>query len=471
MSPSPQGACTIPRSGRSSRERALSDEPFVPFAGLGKPEGGTVDNEERAVKVEAREEKRAQRYGYLTVCALVITSFIPLSLGLSCAGIFYPSVAADLGVGIGVMSYYASFIWLSATIFLPIMGRLLYRMDARFVLSASVVLMALTFAALSFAQALWQFYACAFVMGLGIGMLLFLAPSTLINRWFTKRSGFLLGIVMAFTGVGGVVWSSVGGALILDIGWAQTYRVFALLCVATLFATVFMVFNSPADKGLAPVGDAQPDPEGDCDSESEATRGVMAHEAFRMPMFYLIVAFAFLLNFGMYVYFIIPAYSNTLEISVMLPMLGAICSSMAMAGQTVSKLVYGFLGDKHPYSCSIVGLALGTIGVVLLVVGNWSSALMYVAALAFGAYYGVTNVMSPILTRLSFGDAEYPKIYSRISTGAAIANMVAAFILGGLIDLTGGYMVVFVIDIVVLLVLIAIVFVMIRRVSKDRADA
>lgn len=430
-----------------------------------------MDNEERVAKVEAKEEKRAKRYGYLTVCALVITSFIPLSLGLSCAGIFYPSVAADLGVGIGVMSYYTSFIWLSSTIFLPIMGRLLYRMDARLVLSASVALMALTFAALSFAQALWQFYACAFVMGLGIGMLLFLAPSTLINRWFTKRSGFLLGIVMAFTGVGGVVWSSVGGALILDIGWAQTYRVFALLCVVTLLATVFMVFSSPADKGLAPVGDAQPDFEEGCDSGNETMRGVTAHEAFKMPIFYLIVAFAFLLNFGMYVYFIIPAYSNTLEISVMLPMLGAICSSMAMAGQTVSKLVYGFVGDRHPYSCSIVGLVLGVVGVVLLVAGNWSPALMYVAALAFGAYYGVTNVMSPILTRQSFGDAEYPKIYSRISTGAAVANMVAAFILGGLIDLTGGYMVVFVIDIVVLLVLIAIVFAMIRQASKGRADA
>lgn len=471
MSPSPQRACTILWSGRFSCERVFPYELSASFAGPSKPEGGTVDNEERVAKVEAKEEKRAKRCGYLTVCALVITSFIPLSLGLSCAGIFYPSVAADLGVGIGVMSYYTSFIWLSSTIFLPIMGRLLYRMDARLVLSASVALMALTFAALSFAQALWQFYACAFVMGLGIGMLLFLAPSTLINRWFTKRSGFLLGIVMAFTGVGGVVWSSVGGALILDIGWAQTYRVFALLCVVTLLATVFMVFSSPADKGLAPVGDAQPDFEEGCDSGNETTRGVTAHEAFKMPIFYLIVAFAFLLNFGMYVYFIIPAYSNTLEISVMLPMLGAICSSMAMAGQTVSKLVYGFVGDRHPYSCSIVGLVLGVVGVVLLVAGNWSPALMYVAALAFGAYYGVTNVMSPILTRQSFGDAEYPKIYSRISTGAAVANMVAAFILGGLIDLTGGYMVVFVIDIVVLLVLIAIVFAMIRQASKGRADA
>ncbi len=436
--------------------------------GLDDPEGGAVDNVERVVKAGTSEEKRAKRCGYLTVCALVITSFVPLSLGLSCAGIFYPSVAADLGVGIGVMSYYTSFIWLSATIFLSFMGRLLYRMDARVVLSASVALMALTFVALSFAQTLWQFYACAFVMGLGIGMLLFLAPSTLINRWFAERSGFLLGIVMAFTGVGGVVWSAVGGALILDIGWAQTYRVFALLCVATLLATAFMVSNSPADKGLAPVGDAQPGSEKDHDPEDETVRGITAREAFKMPMFYLIVAFAFLLNFGMYVYFIIPAYSNTLEISVMLPMLGAICSSMAMAGQTISKLVYGFVGDRHPYSCSVIGLVLGIVGIVLLVVGNWSSMLMYVAALAFGAYYGVTNVMSPILTRLSFGDAEYPKIYSRISTGAAVANMIAAFILGGLIDLTGGYMAVFVIDIIVLLVLVAIVFAMRRQAAQER---
>ena len=80
------------------------------------------------------EERRAKRYGYGVVIALVLTSFIPLSMALSCAGIFYPYVSADLGVGTGVMSYYTVFIWFSATVFLSFLGKLLYKMDARIIL-------------------------------------------------------------------------------------------------------------------------------------------------------------------------------------------------------------------------------------------------------------------------------------------------------------------------------------------------
>lgn len=426
------------------------------------------------------KQRLAKRYGYLTVAALVLTSFIPLSLGLSCAGIFYPSVAADLGVGTGVMSYYTSFIWLSSTIFLSLMGRLLHKMDARVVLSAAVALMALMFVWLSFASALWQFYVGAFFMGLGVSMLLFLAPSTLINRWFAQRAGFLLGIVMAFTGVGGVVWSAVGGSLILELGWAATYRVFAGLCALTLLATVLMVSNGPKDKGLLPVGyvASEGGSRKGADASSGAAaagagapavvaEGVPAEKAFKMPVFFLIMAMVFLLNFGMYVYFIIPSYISSQEISVAMPLLGAMASSVAMAGQTVSKLVFGFVGDKHPHACVIAGLALGIVGVALLASGAQVALVVYAAALAFGVYYGVTNVMSPIVTRLNFGDAEYPRIYSRISTGAAVGNMASALMWGALIDLTGGYDVLFVGVIVLLAVTIGLAVMVKKKGNRD----
>src|SRR5699024_4034889 len=153
---------------------------------------------------------RRIHFGYFVVAAMVLTSFIPLSLGLSCAGIFYPSLAASIGVDTGTLGYYTSFLWLASLVSLPLLGRLLHRCDARLCLCGAVALMAASFVWLSFTASLWQFFLGAFAMGVGVGMLLFLAPSTLINRWFAQRSGTMLGVVMAFTGVGGVVWSTVG---------------------------------------------------------------------------------------------------------------------------------------------------------------------------------------------------------------------------------------------------------------------
>lgn len=420
-------------------------------------------------------------FGYFVVAALVLTSFIPLSLGLSCAGIFYPAVSEDLGIGTGLLGYYTSILWLAAMVALPAMGRLLSTRDARLCVGGAVVVIAVAFVWLSFTQSLWQFYVGAAAMGIGVGMLLFLAPSTLINRWFAKRAGVLLGVVMAFTGVGGVVWSSVGGMLIQSIGWSATYLSFAVLSIITLPAALFMVSSRPEDKGLAPFGadEAACRAEGSADDGAASgtaaqgaasgaagvSAGIPASQAFKMPVFFLILAMCFMLNFGMYVYFMIPSYMNTLELSIAMPLLGATASSVAMAGQTVSKLVLGYVGDARPYASTVFTLGLGVVGVVLLFVGGASAAMLYVAVFVYGCFYGITNVMTPIITRRAFGDADYPTIYSRVSMAASIGSVVSGFIWGASIEATGGYTLMFA-GVIVVMALTAVAVVAIGRLSR-----
>lgn len=424
-------------------------------------------------------------FGYFVVAALVITSLIPLSLGLSCAGIFYPAVSEDLGIGTGLLGYYTSILWLAAMVALPAMGRLLGTRDARLCVGGAVVVIAAAFVWLSFTQSLWQFYVGAAGMGVGVGMLLFLAPSTLINRWFAKRAGVLLGVVMAFTGVGGVVWSSVGGMLIQSIGWSATYLAFAALSIITLPAALFMVASRPEDRGLAPFGaeasrrivdNAEKGGSGAAQSGSTAgamgpatsaagAAGIPASQAFKMPVFFLILAMCFMLNFGMYVYFMIPSYMNTLELSAAMPLLGATASSVAMAGQTVSKLVLGYVGDGRPYASTVFTLGLGVAGVVLLFVGGASAVLLYVGVFVYGCFYGITNVMTPIITRRAFGDADYPTIYSRISMAASIGSVVSGFIWGASIEATGGYALMFA-GVIVVMALTVVAVVAIGRLSR-----
>lgn len=413
-------------------------------------------------------------FGFLIVVALILTSFGPLSLGLSCAGIFYTSVAEHLGVGTGTLSYYTSILWASSLVFLPFLGKLLSKADARLCIGGSVVIMAADFVWLSFVNALWQFYLGAFVMGIGVTMLLFLAPSTLVNRWFAERAGFFIGLIMAFTGIGGVVWSTVGGVLINEIGWSATYLVFAVLTLATLPTSIFCMASYPADKGLSswaskmeksggacaanepsPVADgaalaiggstenglahafAPSATETAAKADSLEESGMTAAQAFRSPSFYLIMGMCFFLNFGMYVYFMIPSYTSTLPLYATMPLIGATASSVAMAGQTVSKLALGYVGDRKPYLGTAAGVALGIVGVVLMAVGGASALLVYLAAFAYGFFYGVTNVMTPILTKRAFGNRDYANIYSRISMAASLAGATTGFVWGTLIELFG----------------------------------
>lgn len=382
-------------------------------------------------------EGRKPFFGYLVVAALVMTSFMPLSLALSCAGIFYTSVAAELGVGVGTMSYYTSIMWATSLFVLPALGRALDKLDARICVSAAICIIALTFVWLSRVSALWQFFGAAVVMGLSLTMLLFLAPSTLVNRWFAQRAGFFIGLIMAFTGVGGVVWSAVGGVLIQQIGWQATYLAFAGLSLLTLPFGIFCVASRPEDKGMLPYGFVPEQGAPSTAGSSPVEHGASCREAFRSPLFFLIVAACFTLNMGMYVYFVIPGFASTLEASAAMPLLGAFASSAAMAGQTLSKLVLGYVADSRPHLGAICAVLLGLLGLGMLAFTGFSALLFCAGAFAYGIFYGVTNVMMPAFTARAFGVREYPKIYARVSMAASVSAAVSGFLWGTIVDSFG----------------------------------
>ena len=54
------------------------------------------------------------------------------------------------------------------------------------------------------------FYLAAALLGLGYGLSMALIPAVLINNWFVARRGLVLGIVLAGSGVGGVIWAAIG---------------------------------------------------------------------------------------------------------------------------------------------------------------------------------------------------------------------------------------------------------------------
>lgn len=432
----------------------------------------------------AKEKGRAKRgpfFGYLVVLTLVVTSFVEISLVLSCVGIFYPPVSDYLGVGRGILSYYSSFLSLGSVLTLPLMGRMLAKLDARICVSGAILVIGLDFIWLAFTDSLVHFYLGGLVAGAAMGMLLFLAPSTLVNRWFSKRAGFFVGLIMAFTGVGGTVFSAVGGVLIDSIGWSATYLVFGAISLATLPLGIFCIASRPSDKGLVPYGSQGEPQEGERAEEElrDASQGPQGNgsgqhgeaasvgKAMRTPVFFLVLAVGLILNMGFYAYVMIPSYVTTLPIGLEMPLLGATASSVAMAGQTISKLVLGAAGERRPYAATIIAIAIGLVGLTLFSMPGITAVVVYAAAFAFGVYYGIPNVMMPLITRHNFGDENYPQIYSRISMGAAIGGLCGPLLWGTLIELTGNHLVMFG-GVFAVLTIAAVIVALIPRVAARR---
>lgn len=391
-------------------------------------------------------------YAYLIVLSCIVMTCLPCALVLSCAGIFFTPVSEFFGVPKASFTLYFSVLNLAMMATLPVAGKLLAARDARVVLSVATALCGLGMFGMASCQEVWQFYLVGIVLGVGVAPLIYLAVPTLINAWCVKRVGFFVGLCMAFTGIGGVIFNPIGTAIIQSSpeGWRQAYLVFgAIILVGTLPFTLFVVRGKPADKGLLPYGAGEKDAADADGAATVGTQGVSAADAMRTPAFWAIVAFCGLITLNQTVYQFLSSYA--LSFSNSLPQIAAasgVVASAAMGGQAIGKVFLGSVSDHSVRLGAICGIAVGAVGVLLMWGMHSVLALLLVGAFCFGVVYAMTTVETPLLVRSVFGSADYANIYSRVSMVGSLMSAVAAVFWSLVIDSAGGYGLMFALSLV-----------------------
>lgn len=410
-------------------------------------------------------------YAYLIVAAGIVIAGIPCALVLSCAGIFFTPVSEYFGVARASFTMYFSILNLAMMFMLPVAGKLISRFDTRVVLSAAVALDGIALVAMSRFTAVWMFYIAGVALGIGTAPLIYLAVPTLINAWCKKKVGFFVGLCMAFTGIGGVVFNPLGTALISSgtEGWRMGYLVFGLIVLIVALPFTFLVVRSkPADKGLLPYGveDAASEDRDAAEGAAAASteQGVMAAQAMRMPAFFALVVFSFIITVNQTVYQFLPSYC--LSFADRAPAIAAISgvvASACMAGQAIGKVTLGVVNDKSAKFGLSLGVACGLVGVALMALVPGISAALLVGAFAFGFVYACTTVQTPLLVRSAFGSLDYTNIYSRVSIAGALGGVVASIFWGFVIDLPGGFTLMFGLSVVCMVLCFVLGMLALRR--------
>lgn len=399
-------------------------------------------------------------YAYLIVLSCIVMTCLPCALVLSCAGIFFTPVSEFFGVPKASFTLYFSVLNLAMMATLPVAGKLLAARDARVVLSVATALCGLGMFGMASCQEVWQFYLVGIVLGVGVAPLIYLAVPTLINAWCVKRVGFFVGLCMAFTGIGGVIFNPIGTAIIQSSpeGWRQAYLVFGIIIlVGTLPFTLFVVRGKPADKGLLPYGADEKDAADADGAATVGTQGVSAADAMRTPAFWAIVAFCGLITLNQTVYQFLSSYA--LSFSNSLPQIAAasgVVASAAMGGQAIGKVFLGSVSDRSVRLGAICGIAVGAVGVLLMWGMPSVLALLLMGAFCFGVVYAMTTVETPLLVRSVFGSADYANIYSRVSMVGSLMSAVAAVFWSLVIDSAGGYGLMFALSLVCMAVCLAL---------------
>ncbi|WP_160036799.1 MFS transporter [Paenibacillus sp. An7] len=356
----------------------------------------------------------------------------------SSGGLFLTPVTQDLGIRMGDLNIYFSIASIVTMIFLPFAGKMMAKYNLRSLLMIAVVLQAGSFAMFGFMSSVWGWYLFSIPMAIGAVFLTQMAGPVLINNWFKKNKGLMIGIMMAVSGGLGAVLQPIIGNLLANEGWRNTYIIIGVAVIIIVIPVVFFALRmSPIEKGLQPYG-ADEVTEEDESKTPVLEKGVSFGAAKRSSALYALIAFLFFITaIGCFAQHV-PTFA--------VKQLGydGIFASNAMAGWMVGALLgalaFGFLTDKiGARNTAIFAMILGLVPVTILLTSADNSVMFSIAMVIFGFVVSSIGTLGPLLTSALFGNKEYSQIYAIVALGLAVAGIVALPGYGYIYDATGSY--------------------------------
>jgi MFS family permease len=112
-----------------------------------------------------------------------------------------------------------------------------------------------------FMSEIWHLHITwGIIIGLASGVFLTVLSATVANNWFEERRGFVLGILMASTAAGQMIFLPLLSFLTEEYSWRIGLYIFVGLALIMLPIIAIWMKDKPADKGLLPFGAKESDP-------------------------------------------------------------------------------------------------------------------------------------------------------------------------------------------------------------------
>ena len=351
--------------------------------------------------------------------------------------IFIDSFIEELGLSRSLVSGLYTAGTITGSLALPFIGRKIDQYGNR----RMVVLIALAFGAacvyMGFVQnAVMLVIGFVFMRMLGQSSMVIVSQN-LMNQWWMRRRGFVLGIsglLAAVLGVG--LFPNLINFLIPQTGWRGAYFVLAAIVVGTMVPLGFLFFRErPELYGLEPDGSA--DYNASVKVKPAAEENWTAAEAMRTGAFWLINlsigAFAMLvtgLTFHVVSIFTDNGLTRDLAAAIFLPMSVTTALLSIPGGWLIDRI-----NAKYMLSFGLVMLTATILFASSVTTGQL--ALLY--GVMMGTTSGVSRVVGSVIWANYFGRKHLGTIVGIASTFGAAASGLGPLIYGVGRDLAGSY--------------------------------
>lgn len=371
-------------------------------------------------------------YGYIVVAAAFFIMMVMWG-GLYSFGVFFKPVLREFGWTSAAISGAYSLCFLLLGMLSIVTGRITDKFGPRVIVIICGLFFGLGYMLMSQINAIWQFYLFYGVMvAIGISGSYVPLVST-VARWFVKRRGLMIGIVLSGVGIGMMIIPPLATQFILIYGWRTSYVIIGLVALVLIISAAQFLKRDPGQVGQLPYG-ADEVKAGNLNLEAS---GLSLQQAVRTRQLWLLWVIFLFAGFGIQAV-LVHIVPHAIELGVSAATAATIL--VAIGGfNTAGRIIMGSAADKiGSKPALIISVILMSVALFWLVVVRemW---MFYLFALIFGIPLGgFLALLSPVVIDV-FGLRAQGVLLGVVHFGFAIGETIGPVTAGGLFDVTGSY--------------------------------
>ncbi|WDF73230.1 MFS transporter [Novosphingobium sp. KACC 22771] len=310
----------------------------------------------------------------------------------------------------------------------PFAAALMMSVGVRRVMMVGLALMGASALASQYMTQAWQFTATwGVVSGLGTGMVASVLGATIVNRWFARNQGLVMGIFAASTATGSLIflpflaWLTQGGA------WVGVVRTVGIACLALVPLVAWLVPESPVSAGVGRFGE---------EPGANPPRKQSGSPLFALQILWKVRGNGtFWLLFG--TFFVCGLTTNGLVGTHLIAFCGdhgiapvAAAGLLSLMGlfDLVGTTASGWLTDRHnPRYLLAVYYGLRGLSLIALPFMDFGPVSLGAFAIFYGLDWIATVPPTLAIANRSFGEGEAPVVFGWVAVGHQVGAAVAAF--------------------------------------------
>ena len=328
----------------------------------------------------------------------------------------------------------------------PIMGKLLDRYSARYIMLFGAIMYACGFSIIAATTSLFYiFLAIVGPIAMAVTCAGALAANTVTARWFQQRRGRALGILAVSTSAGGFVMTPIFATLMEQFGWRDTLSIVAIAIPSCMILVIFLLIKDrPDSEDIAHFDEFQSSAannnaktnivnENIIDSDQSWTFSQLARSR---DFWFLCLGAGLLL--GSDAALLATKVPYMLDQGISLSKAAFFVSCMT-ASAVCGKILVGILADKIDIRLMfgfVVACHMVLLATLIIMPSYW--ALLVVASV-FGVAIGGVYPVWLLLTAKVFGAKTYGTVIGAMGIIIQPLSIIAIRFIGEVYDRTGDY--------------------------------